>query len=66
MQKHQVRRLVVLGDGDRVVGVLSLTDLARVSSRHPRELPGEGIARTLAAICQPRTDGASALSADSR
>jgi CBS domain-containing protein len=60
MQKHQVRRLAVLDRGQRLVGVLSLNDLARVSTRNPRELPSDGIAKTLAAISQPRTDGARA------
>jgi CBS domain-containing protein len=54
MQKHQVRRLAVIGDGDRIVGVLSLNDLARGAGRSPRDVSMDGIARTLTAISQPR------------
>jgi CBS domain-containing protein len=54
MQRHQVRRLAVIGEGDRLVGVLSLSDLARGAGRSPRDLPVDGILRTLAAISQAR------------
>jgi CBS domain-containing protein len=50
MQQHQVRRLAVTENGGRLVGLLSLNDLARASGRSPRELPGDEIAKTLAAI----------------
>ena len=60
MQRHQVRRLAVIGEGDRLVGMLSLNDLARVSGHHPREVPSEGVARTLAAISQPHNGSAPA------
>lgn len=53
MQQHQLRRLPV-ADGGRVVGMLSINDLARCATRNPRELPTDEIARTLAAISQPR------------
>jgi CBS domain-containing protein len=59
MQKHQVRRLAVVDDAGRLVGMLSLNDLARGSGHHPRDLPSDEIARTLAAISQPRAAAAS-------
>ena len=54
MQKHQLRRLAVVGEGDRLVGVLSLSDLARGAGRYPRDLPSDEIATTLAAIGERR------------
>lgn len=58
MQEHQVRRLAVVDEGGRLVGLLSLNDLARGVRRHPRDLPTDDIAQTLAAISQPRARGA--------
>lgn len=57
MQTHGVRRIPVVDDEGRPVGLLSLNDLARDSSR-----PGAGqhgmlvaFGRTLAAVCRPRS-----------
>jgi CBS domain-containing protein len=58
MRQHQLRRLAVVDSGGRLVGVLSLNDLARGAGRHPRDVSTEGIARTLAAISEPRRNGA--------
>lgn len=62
MQQHQLRRVPV-ADGGRVVGILSINDLARCATRNPRELPADEIARTLAEISKPRraTAGSSAV-----
>jgi CBS domain-containing protein len=57
MREHQLRRLAVVDSNQRLVGVLSLNDLARGAGRHPRDVSSEGVARTLAAISQPRRDG---------
>lgn len=58
MSKYQVRRLPVI-DGDGIpVGVISLNDLAIEAARRDTEMkhgPSK-IARTLAAICQPRQE----------
>jgi CBS-domain-containing membrane protein len=54
MQRHQLRRLAVLDDHGRLVGVLSLGDLARGAGRSPHDIPSADIARTLAAISEPR------------
>lgn len=54
MRKHQVRRLIVVDDRGHLVGILSLNDIARASGRSPRDLPSEEIAKTLAAISEPR------------
>jgi CBS-domain-containing membrane protein len=54
MRSHQIRRVPVLDRGDRIVGVVSLNDLAVRS-------PGQGgrqakldVADTLKAVCSPR------------
>lgn len=57
MQTHQVRRIPVVDAENRPIGLLSLNDLARDS---PRPSPAQrgllvGFARTLAAICRPRS-----------
>jgi CBS domain-containing protein len=51
MRQRQVRRLPVLA-GDRLVGMISLNDLARAASRG--ELPPADVAFTLASITRPR------------
>lgn len=54
MQEHQIRRLAVTDNKGRIVGMLSINDLARGAARHPRDLPTEEITMTLAAIGRPR------------
>jgi CBS domain-containing protein len=59
MAEHQVRRLPVVDADHKPIGVLSLNDLA-IESARPDSLMTDGpskIARTLAAICQPRVSG---------
>lgn len=58
-ENNQVRRLPVVDLSGHVVGVLSLNDIAREVQREKgagrkREVSGERLATTLAAICQPR------------
>jgi len=60
MSQFQVRRIPVADASARVVGVLSLTDLAREAEqeggrRRPDVTEAE-VSRTLAAICQPRRE----------
>lgn len=58
MQQHQIRRLPVVGFENRLVGILSLNDLARVARTQPRSrergVNAEAIEATLAAVCAPR------------
>lgn len=58
MENKQVRRLAVVDEAVNLVGILSLNDLAceaeRQHARGGRHLAGARIARTLAAVCQPR------------
>jgi CBS domain-containing protein len=54
MQENQVRRLPVTGFDGRLVGILSLNDIARQAVReHP-----QNVADTLAAIGEPQKAGA--------
>jgi CBS domain-containing protein len=55
MQEKQVRRLPVVDDLGRVIGVLSLNDVA-LAARPVRSARGaeHELASTLAAVCQPR------------
>ena len=61
MSQFQIRRVPVAADGD-VVGVISLTDLARAAEqeggRRRPEVTDAEVSRTLAAICQPRRQDA--------
>lgn len=58
MRSHQIRRLPVVDDQNRVTGILSLNDLALEAEREqgvqPRRVTTHEIAATLAAICQRR------------
>jgi CBS domain-containing protein len=57
MEAHQVRRLPVVNGEGHPVGLLSLNDLARDAGRAGASQLGmlSGFARTLAAICRPRS-----------
>lgn len=60
MAEAQIRRLPVLGDNDALVGMVSLSDLAREAERETAETEQEisemEVGGTLAAICQPTGD----------
>lgn len=60
MREDHVRRLPVVDDGGRLLGVVTIGDLARCSqsSAFQKAIGGVGVAKTLAAICEPRTPGA--------
>jgi len=62
MREHQLRRLPVVDESTRLVGVLSLGDIAQAHARSALgrtvEHPLSDVARTLAAITQPRAASA--------
>ncbi|HEX7838983.1 MAG TPA: CBS domain-containing protein [Kofleriaceae bacterium] len=58
MAEHQVRRIPVVDEDNRPVGVLSLNDLA-LESVEPDTRMKDGVskvAHTLAAVCRPRVE----------
>ena len=64
MRTRQVRRLAVTDDSGKIVGILSLNDLARHAGCRADDLGTDEVARTLAAVCQrPRPAGAPSVSA---
>lgn len=60
MQDHQIRRLPVVDDEGKLAGILSLNDLARFvrTPAGKRALSSDVVAATVAAVCEPRTNGA--------
>ncbi len=58
MQRHQLRRLPIVGFEKQLLGVLSLNDLARAARLQPRSrergVNADAIEATLAAVCAPR------------
>jgi CBS domain-containing protein len=56
MREARIRRLPVVDDDRRLVGMLSLNDLAReaINSGHSGAPRTGDVTRTLAAICEPR------------
>jgi len=58
MRSRKVRRLPVLDSTAKLVGIVSLNDLARESERESgrkgRAVSGQEVSATLAAICEPR------------
>lgn len=66
MQARQVRRLAVTDDSGKVLGVLSLNDIARNAGRRADDLGLDEVAKTLSAISQrPRPASAVATKASS-
>jgi CBS domain-containing protein len=61
-QAHRIRRLPVVDADGRLVGILSLNDVARRASfgHRPGGLNADRITRTLAAICAPAVRAAAA------
>jgi CBS domain-containing protein len=58
LRSHQVRRLPVLQSDDKMVGMVSVNDLAREAGREiglkKQEISAAEVVSTMAAICQPR------------
>jgi CBS domain-containing protein len=68
MQNHRLRRLPVLDNGRRLIGIVSLADLARCM-RIEQTFGGDGMSwtflgRTLAAVSEPRSYGPPAMAAE--
>jgi CBS domain-containing protein len=59
MRNYRVRRLAVVNEEDELVGLLSLSDMARRAkidgATQAHGLNGDAVAATLAAICEPRS-----------
>lgn len=58
MRENKVRRLPILDSENRIVGILSLNDLARAATRGKRSQTDRELVQTLAAICEPRPKAA--------
>lgn len=54
MRKNQIRRLPVVDNENRPVGIVSMNDLARLAARAKRSGVDREIVTTLAAVCAPR------------
>jgi CBS domain-containing protein len=55
MRNYRVRRLPVVDDGGRVIGLLSLSDLSRRAAAKDSAVQPIEVIATLAAICEPRS-----------
>ena len=53
MSRHQIRRLPIVDDRDRVVGIVSQGDLARHAGLHPRQGERRAMADVLCAVSEP-------------
>jgi CBS domain-containing protein len=60
MRAGQVRRVPVVDDERRPVGLVSLNDLVRLADRSRRHAADRELVHTMAAICQPRAGTLSA------
>jgi len=61
MQEHQIRRIAVVDDDGRAIGMVSLNDLARrTGPSRGAPVSREELTQTLRAVCQPRGAGPSA------
>jgi CBS domain-containing protein len=56
MEMNQIHRLPVVDDEGRLVGVISLNDIARRAASDEIEILEQEVAVALANICQPRTN----------
>ena len=60
MREAQVRRLPVIDGEGRPVGVVALSDLARLAAHAKRSGVDRALVQTLAAVCRPRPRAVSA------
>lgn len=54
MRDNQIRRLPVLDGENRLVGLVSMNDLARLAARARKSDVDRELVQTLAAVCRPR------------
>jgi CBS domain-containing protein len=58
IREHRIRRLPVVAVDGTLAGILSLNDVAQEAAREhvpaTREVSAEGLAQTLAAVCERR------------
>jgi CBS domain-containing protein len=54
MRTSQVRRVPILDGEDRITGLVSMNDLARLASRAHRPAVDRELVKTMAAVCEPR------------
>ena len=66
MREGQVRRVPVVDNAGRPVGVVSLNDLARLTARARRSGVDRELVETMAAICQPRVPAKPAATDESK
>jgi len=52
MQDHQIRRVPVVSLSDQLVGIVSLSDLARAAEVPSNRISATAIESTLAAVCK--------------
>ena len=60
MRKHRIRRVPVLDNDGRAVGILSLNDLARRAGHRRGDVDVDELVRTFATICEPTPASAAA------
>lgn len=66
MRAAQVRRLPVVDAAGKLVGIVSLNDIARAAEREAaagrrRQITATGVVATLSAVCQPRREPAGSM-----
>ena len=58
LRSHQIRRLPVLNDEQKLVGIVSVSDIIREAEREiglkSREVSTQEVTATMATVCQPR------------
>lgn len=55
MRENKIRRLPVIDDDGRPIGVVAMNDIARLAARVKRSAVDRELVQTLAAVCSPRT-----------
>jgi CBS domain-containing protein len=58
MRANQVRRIPILDGEDRIMGLVSMNDFARLAARARRPGVDRELVKTMAAVCQPRAHAA--------
>jgi CBS domain-containing protein len=57
MRESRIRRIPVLDQEDRPVGLISMNDIARLAAHAKKSGFNRELVETLAAVCQPRPEG---------